>query len=76
MKSVREEAVLLTGLLVCVLALLMQDTLPLDNAMMGWMLVLAIQAVPYLAAVGVAALGRDKESEAVAPASTTTPATA
>jgi hypothetical protein len=68
MKSVREEAVLLAGLLVCVLALLAQDTLPMDNAMMGWMLVLAIQSVPYLAAVGVAALGRDPDTELPTPA--------
>jgi len=35
-------------------------------------LVLAIQSVPYLAAVGVAALGRDKENAAPASTSTST----
>jgi len=58
LRSVHEEALLLTGLLGCVLTLLLQTHLPLDVALLGWLLVLAVQSIPYLAAVGVAAMGR------------------
>jgi hypothetical protein len=55
--SVREEGALLSGLLVCIAALLLQPGRA-DAALPGWLLVLALQAMPYAAALGCALLGR------------------
>ncbi len=51
--SVREEAAMLMGLSVCFLVLAVLPT-PLSTARAGWLAVLALQAVPYAAALGCA----------------------
>ena len=56
-RAVREEAVLLAGLGACMLGVLLQalaHALPWDGARAGWLLVLGLQAVPYVAALGCA----------------------
>lgn len=56
--SVRQEALLLCALTGCLLALtLSASSLPFEPlALRGWMTVLAVQALPYLAALAVAAI--------------------
>ncbi len=67
--SVRQEALLLCALAGCLLALSAQ-TLPLEPvALHGWMAVLAVQSLPYLAALAFAALSwRAARAAGVAPA--------
>ena len=55
--TVREEAALLLGLGVCIVALLLQPGQS-DPALPGWLLVLVLQAIPYAAALGCALLDR------------------
>lgn len=53
----REEAVLLLGLLSCVAALALRRE-PGDTAQAMWMVVLGMQALPYAAALACAMLSR------------------
>lgn len=55
--SVREEAALLLGLLVCVAALALHRE-PGDTAQAVWMVVLGMQSLPYAAALACATLSR------------------
>ena len=55
-RGVREERMLLAGLLVCLLGLL-ADTLDSGRRHDGWMLLLGLQCLPYLAALACARLG-------------------
>ena len=53
MRPVREEAALLVGLAVCLLGVALHAG-ALADGRAGWMLVLVLQAVPYVAALGIA----------------------
>jgi exo-beta-1,3-glucanase (GH17 family)/cellulose synthase/poly-beta-1,6-N-acetylglucosamine synthase-like glycosyltransferase len=71
--SVREEGALVVGLMVCLAALVVdylttkQTSLTVSNngALLSWMFVLGIQAVPYLAALACVWLSRSPASSAV-----------
>ena len=52
--SVREESLLLFGLLGCIAALAALQPLNAGNALAGWILALGLQALPYAAAVACA----------------------
>jgi exo-beta-1,3-glucanase (GH17 family)/cellulose synthase/poly-beta-1,6-N-acetylglucosamine synthase-like glycosyltransferase len=63
--AAREEAALLAGLAACALGVLLHPYFP-AGARGGWTLVLALQALPYAAALGCAQLAMQGRAEAAA----------
>ena len=64
--SVREELLLLGGLLGCIAALIALQPPDAGNALAGWILALSLQALPYAAAVACAGLSGLQGTKATA----------